>query len=632
MGNSAEEVVATRIRTLVAELRERLARKVTEAVVGWCMTEAQRRAVTEGNGTKLHSPQRQLAFLLSLLVHTPEPTQGEAVEEEEWDLVLVRLNEIYSAYNALFFPVTPDDLRGASPEWSRAREVALPAFGHFYFSGLLGSAEQVRSRIMEYVVPFDSTLRSLWGITAADSISVADRIVAILQKALEDANTCADVERTARLAIAESLEGSIERVREHVVQSGYVQTAEALRRAVSRLGKIQLDELKAQLGEVGQGFWDRFSIARGAGEQVEFPTERGVAEIRPLTQVSQSEAMCLIGNNLYCAILQAAEESLLSSDVRERFLETRDRVLEKQAASQIRRLLGASASVFESVSEEPNGRYEHDAVAVIGDTVFLIEAKASPRTTPFRDPAKAFTRIQRAFRSDKGMQKGFDQGMRVWRRLAAGERVSLFEAGGKVAVELSPDHVRHCYCICVTLDDFGPLATNLSLLLEKDADEPYPWAINILDLETLGDTWDHLGWSAREFRQYIDERTPLNGRVFSYDELEIAGFFVHYGSLRQLHRAEDELLMMDPSFSDFFDELYLHRYQGGPAPERGKTQPFISDLRTSLAAGQPISIDAENRGGVTHVAVANGHDPWCECGIGVRRSMCCGRSRGSRSS
>jgi hypothetical protein len=627
MSHSAEEAVASKIRDLVTELREILSRKETEAVVGWCMTEAQRHAITDGSGTKLHSPQRQLSFALSVLLGTPEPDQGRTVETEEWDTILVQLNEIYSAYNALFFPATPDDLRAASPEWSRAREVALPAFGHFYFSGLLASAEQVRTRVMEYVSPFDSTLHGLWGITATQSIQVADWIVRVLERALEDATARAASERTARLAVVESLAEDIERAREQVQQSGYLHMAEALRTAVSRLGKVRLDEMRGEFGEVGERFWDRFSIARGAGEELEYPTQRGVAEIRPLTRIGNAEAMCLIGNNLYCAVLQAAEDALLASDIRERFLEARDRVLERQVAVQMRRLLGASAAVFESVSEEPTGKYEHDTVAVVGDSVFVIESKASPRTTPFRDPNKAFVRILRAFRSDKGIQKGFDQGMRVWRRLAAGESVPLFGADGKLAVELSAKRVRHCYCICVTLDDFGPLATNLSLLLEKDAGEPYPLAVNILDLETLGDTWEYLGWGAREFRQYIDERRSLHGRVFSYDEMEIAGFFVHFGSLRQLNRTDDALLMMDPSFSDFFDELYLHRYQGGPAPKRRRTQPFISDLRASLAAGRPISLDPDDHETMSHAAVAEDPDPWCECGIGVRRSMCCGRSK-----
>jgi hypothetical protein len=36
-------------------------------------------------------------------------------------------------------------------------------------------------------------------------------------------------------------------------------------------------------------------------------------------------------------------------------------------------------------------------------------------------------------------------------------------------------------CACVTRDDFGPLATNLKLLLEKADGNAFPWGTNILD-------------------------------------------------------------------------------------------------------------------------------------------------------
>jgi hypothetical protein len=64
--------------------------------------------------------------------------------------------------------------------------------------------------------------------------------------------------------------------------------------------------------------------------------------------------MCLIGNVLYDSILCSAEDALLASDAREQFLDTRDTVLEKQAAIQMRRVLGPACVIYEGVSEFPN--------------------------------------------------------------------------------------------------------------------------------------------------------------------------------------------------------------------------------------------------------------------------------------
>lgn len=39
---------------------------------------------------------------------------------------------------------------------------------------------------------------------------------------------------------------------------------------------------------------------------------------------------------------------------------------------------------------------------------------------------------------------------------------------------IEPAELERTRVICVTRDDFGPLTVNLSLLLEKDEDDPYP--------------------------------------------------------------------------------------------------------------------------------------------------------------
>lgn len=64
----------------------------------------------------------------------------------------------------------------------------------------------------------------------------------------------------------------------------------------------------------------------------------------------------------------------------------------------------------------------------------------------------------------------------------------------------------------MTRDIFGALATNLALLLEKDAADSYPW------------------WGPTEFRKYLEQRIVLHGKVFSDDELDYAGYFIRHGS------------------------------------------------------------------------------------------------------
>ena len=93
--------------------------------------------------------------------------------------------------------------------------------------------------------------------------------------------------------------------------------------------------------------------------------------------------------------------------------------------------------------------------------------------------------------------------------------VSFFDQDGREKGSIFPHDSRFTLCACITRDDFGPLATNLTLLLEKAPDDAYPWATNILDLSTLSEAWAYFGWGSKELRAYLEERLTLHGKVLS---------------------------------------------------------------------------------------------------------------------
>jgi hypothetical protein len=280
---------------------------------------------------------------------------------------------------------------------------------------------------------------------------------------------------------------------------------------------------------------------------------------------------------LYSAIQTAGEERLLASKAKDSFLRRRDRTLEREVEEVLRRLFGESAEYHAGVFEAPTLQNEHDLAVRWQDYVFVIEVKSSPPIEPFRDPERAFQRIRRAFRSDTGIQKAFDQGNRVRRQLESGEAVNLYNSERELVTTIEPTELERTRVVCVTRDDFGPLAVNLSLLLEKDEDDPYPWAVNILDLRTLIDAWDYFGWGADHFIKYLNMRVALHDKVFATDELEIAGFFVKHGGLEPLIGADADHIQLDPSYSDVFDNIYQARL-GGEEVVYAPTEPFMKDI------------------------------------------------------
>jgi len=253
----------------------------------------------------------------------------------------------------------------------------------------------------------------------------------------------------------------------------------------------------------------------------------------------------------------------------------------------------------------------------------IIEAKAAPPVEPFRDPDKAFVRLRDAFRADKGIQKAYEQGNRIVRKLKAGNEVPLYDARGGEVGRLSPDQSKLPVGICVTRDNFGALATNLALLLEKDVSDSYPWVVDIIDLANLAEAWSYFKWGPTESRKYLEQRILLHGKVFSDDELDYAGYFMRHGSFDSAIKTRADLLQLNPDYSSIFDELYIHLHQGGPPVTLTQTEPVLMDLKRSLVSEKPVFVDSA--GHALPRKKISRNEP-CPCGSGKKYKRCCGAS------
>ncbi|MDX2206060.1 MAG: SEC-C metal-binding domain-containing protein [Gemmatimonadales bacterium] len=578
----------------------------------------------------LISPARQGDVLLSVLASTPEPELAEAFDDSRWTRATTLLNDAFNSYCALFWP-TEGELGAQTEEWKRIREVAMPAFLDYFNTGLLADPAQVIGRIVTYVAPFDSTSSALGLITATDAIAVANWIGQELERRLAAMNEMLDRldgVREETFRHASSLDEAREFVARHAPDLG-----QQLKDSIDRAGTIDRSDVIERFGPLGDQYWELFCLVRGTGSIVAYPTDDVIAATRPLLAIGPTQAMVPAINSLWTSILIKYEAALAGSHVRERFLAHRDKALENEVAIEVARIVRVPTDTIRGAFETSDGQYEHDLVVVSSGAAFIAEAKASPPTEPFRDPERAFTRIKRAFNSDKGIQKGFDQAERIRVRLASGEVVRLFgQQGGEVA-ELDPAAIGRQYSLVITRDNFGPIATALAPLLDKKADVPYPWVANILDLKAIADAWEFLGWGTEEFEEYLRQRAPLNGRVIASDELEIVGYFLAHGSLEALQTAEADRVHLNPHYSDFFDQLYRHRQYGGPAPKIGTTPPVMMDLAASLRMGEPVFVDpgsgrpsSDGKAAATDLTAGGkvGRNDPCPCGSGKKYKKCHG--------
>ena len=497
------------------------------------------------------------------------------------------------------------------------------AFLNYFNNGVMASPPQIVDRMKTYLQPFDGDIAHEVGISVSDALAIAEWISERLQASLDRCQEMAAEMQERRLSIlndAKSKRWSAKKREEATRELQRGVFAERLVAAINVVGTISFSEMLEAFPDTGKIFWPLFSVQRGAGPQIRYPTEQSIAETRPLISLGHDRASSPMANGIYVALLLTFERAVLRSAAREKYLRARDKALEAEVLEKIRPFVSPDASIWTNAFETADSKFEHDIVIDDRGMCLVVEVKASPPTEPFRDTDKAFVRLRNAFRGDTGIQNAYEQANRILSRLRTGEMVSLYDDRGRELGKLLPDSSKLLVGICVTRDNFGALATNLTLLLEKEPTDPYPWVVNALDLSNLGDAWKHFGWGPKEFQRYLAQRILVHGTVMSDDELDYAGYFIRHGSFDATLNAKADLVQLNPHYSDVFDDVYRHLHLGGPTVSVTPSDPVQMDLRRSIEAGKAVFINPQVKPSGRKI----GRNERCACGSGKKYKHCHG--------
>lgn len=616
-----QEQLQQRIAEEMTNLRALLSRSSTYSVAGSCFTYLISPNEQRYGKERLTSPQKQVCFMLGALLSGREPPDPVEFGLEQWAEARVILEALFHSYMTLYMP-SKEEFGKRSPERHRTIEVSMLALLHSFNNGMFATIEQVIERITIYLVPFDTDVKSLLGISATQAIQICKWTAEQLQHGLDDCHDAVEAASESMPALSGSSKRKrrLSRMAQEVKKNpSLLKAMTRMTTAVQRIGIVGFDEMNAAFPDTASIFWKTFTVGRGEGPEINYPTEESVVERRPLIRISDKDAFCPSANLLFNAVLLLGERAMAKSSIRTKFLRARDVALEKQTYEKIGSLLGPQATLMREVYETPNSQNEHDVIAIDNDLCLIVEAKAAPPAEAFRDPERAFPRIRDAFRADSGIQKAFQQGNQIVRRLNRGETVTLFDAQGEEVYKLNPKQIKTAIAVCVTRDNFGALATDLSLLLEKADEDTYPWAVNIIDLSALAETWPYLKFGAKELDNYLRQRVCLHGNVFSDDELDYAGYFIKHGSFASALAQGADFLQLNPDYSSVFDQIYAHLHLDGPPVVIERSEPVIMDLRTSLRAGEPVFVDELSQGRVTQKV---GRNAPCPCGSGKKYKKC----------
>jgi hypothetical protein len=602
------------------ELRKTVAGFSTESIVGSCYLALHPQLGSETeNAPKLSSKVKQIFFLLGLMLTTEKPEKGKQFGKSDWKKAAELLESIFNKYFFMFLYSSKEN-PNLSADLLEKEEVVMKYFLSYFNNGLLASFEQVADRIKLYLFPFDKELKDLMGISASDSFEMAKWIHELLQRQSDEIIDSFQNEFEARQKLIERAgkeNWDLDKLREEAQKPNYFPLVKNVFNKIDSNCKVKFEEIKEVFGEEKAfAFWRNFVSSRGEFTNFQYLTERNLAEEKTLFEVQEGVAFCMSVNVLYWAVLRVGEHALLENH-KHPYEKKRGKVFDGQVEEAFRNYFPETACFLPNVYETRNLHNEHDLIVIWENNLFVIEAKSTPPKAPFRDAEKAFVRIERDFQSETGIQGAYDQAIRIYRKLKSGETVDLFDEKRNLVETLSSAKINKIYCIVLTRDNFGPLATDLSILLNKKESEPFPWVIDIFSLEAFFDAWKYFKWKPSKFCEYLNQRKGVHGKVVSSEELEVAGFFIRHGTLEYLNKKEVPKIVLDANYSDVFDEIYKTKF-GGKAVIYKPTKPFMTDSREILRK----AMNNEKFGEEIAPKIKLGVNDPCFCGSGKKYKKC----------
>ncbi|PAX80016.1 hypothetical protein [Citrobacter sp. TSA-1] len=520
---------------------------------------------TLGQKIELQSPARQILYLFGIACASAEPTEPTDNVEGKIKQTVEILNDIFTKYMLAYFP-TKDDLKsGLEDEWHKVREVAMPMFSNYFFEGLKVSTENFKGIIKNYFNGFENEIKTYFGLDHHEMVEILNLIGELIQSKYDRFREIMDTLKDEHEKFKENnfdkyedfityMDDMRERTK-HLAQEFH----DFLNGSVS----FRFDSIRCKLGDdVVDSFIKAFVTERGNSSEIKYITDENPFSYKPIVTVNNLDYMLPSANAAYEAIILNLEKFFKESKHNDKFRKARDNRLEHETFCTFRDFFPESTTILESVFETNKSHNEHDLIIFHNKTILIVEAKASPRRAPLREPARAYIRIRDDFKRKSGIQSASEQANNLRNLIINNEKTSLYDKKGNLLYTINRCDYDNIYCICVTKDDFGMLATNLTLMLEKKEDEPYPWVICIQDLKFYFDCLKEIDLDHDYFLNYIRERIKIHGKATACDELEYAGAYLNYGGFDFINKEVNSNVFLDISESRVFDEIHIEKING----------------------------------------------------------------------
>lgn len=505
----------------------------------------------------LTSPFSQFQYLYGLAVSTEKIPDIVPLDDELWGEIKKLLNQIFYYYGYNFFPKEYKSKENINMKLLEESEVTMSAFIEYFNNFMLCYVEQIVDRIKRWFKNYDNVVKSETNCSVNDFLDFYGFIVKSAQKKWKLLYKQREKIYEIHREINEGL--CLSEFDCFLKKISLSRNLEKLEKEFDKVCMFSVSDIKKRFGEEKTiAFLNLFTISEN-NQNFRYYTEENPVSTHPIFKINDQVLLNLNNRFLMNAIYILLNNILEKSTEKEKFFKTRSIESENKTINIFKDLFKNRADYFQNIFEDPNKQFEHDILIIFEKIIFIIEVKSGKKREPLRDPEKAFKRIEDDFNRENGIQKAFEQALRLKNKILNNKKTILYDERGNVKTEILRDSIDEIYLICVTRESFGFIATNLSLLLTKPDEEKYPWCVNLFDLENIIDGFCYKKLKPENFIYYLNKRSELHKIIYATDELDIAGYFLCYGDFKDIESKRADRIYLSPTYCDIFDKIYYEK-------------------------------------------------------------------------
>lgn len=545
-----------RLETISKELKAFLRKYNTHSALGhlsFLMT-----CITNGSAQnelgRLVSPMRQLYYLAGLLVSQDSDGTNEfQYSEDDWQKIVDYLVEIENEYYKLFLPGKSEDV---TEEWKMKVGAAMPTFLSYFNLGPLNFEEQVIEQIRGTFTTLDDVIAAKTGLTTEDYLQFYDNLDAWCEynfQSLEIGGAKYPLRENWRDYT--SIEVSVvdetpEEIKQMGVERAPMMTLVTDPGIKYRFKAEDLASNGLTIDKVNT-ILSQLTIKRETTDFLYY-TGQNPLVLCPIVDLENGLFQVFEERRVLHAILFKLEEISKEKDAsKARLTHCKGHYLEDKIVELCRKFFGEKAEIFKSYYLDG---CEQDIMVLWNGYMFVIEAKAYSNREPFRDAEKAFIRIKDDFNASIGY--AYKQCKRIEDKMKAGKMFDLKDDKGKVIKNVNPaDYNGNDFYIIVNQESFGQIQVDLSIFLEVEDEDNYPWAVRFDDLEVFLLTLIAQKKKPYFFVDFLIMREYLHGHIICSDEGEICGGYIS-GAITQEIAESEGIVATTPGLASIFDEQY----------------------------------------------------------------------------